>query len=77
MTFQTKLLMMALTLLAGGFALAYLRVLGAWANHHVSRHDLIAASRRRRNDYLKSLAEREQMHMGGNASILIEDAQAA
>lgn len=63
MTVETKVMLICLTLL--GLALVYgvLRVTGAWFEHHVARHDLIAESKRRRVEYLRALAERDREMM--------------
>ena len=60
MAIETKL--MIICLLALGAALVYgvLKVTSAWYEHHVSRHDLIAESTRRRHAYLKAIADRER-----------------
>lgn len=70
--------MTCLLLLAAALVYAVLRVVGAWYDHHVSRHDLIAESKRRRLAYLKSLADRERELADAQAaeshqSVIIED----
>lgn len=60
MAIETKLLVTCLVLFAAALVYAVLRVSGAWYEHHVTRHDLIAESTRRRLDYLKAIADRDR-----------------
>ncbi|MGB0767742.1 MAG: hypothetical protein ACPGYV_08520 [Phycisphaeraceae bacterium] len=60
MSIETKLLLTCLGLLGFGLVLAVTRVLGAWTEHHVSRHNLIVESKQRRYDYLKAVYDRDQ-----------------
>ncbi|MFK7789592.1 MAG: hypothetical protein AB8C95_08910 [Phycisphaeraceae bacterium] len=78
MPIETKLLLTCLVLIAAAFAYAVLRVTGAWYEHHVERHDLIAESKRRRFAYLKALADRDRELMAAEEaeashSVIIED----
>lgn len=78
MPIETKLLVTCLVIFAVALAYAVLRVTGAWYEHHVGRHDLIAESKRRRFAYLKALADRDRdMMVASEAeamdSIIIED----
>ena len=81
MSIETKLLVTCIVLLASALIYAVLKVTGAWYDHHVSRHDLIAESKRRRYAYLRALAERDREIMEANAieaegSIVIDDDEA-
>ena len=60
MPLETKLMLFCLIALAVGLVFGVLKVTGAWYEHHVSRHDLIAESKRRRNEYRRALAERDR-----------------
>lgn len=60
MTLETKLLIGCFVVLAYGMVLAISRVLGAWVDHHVTRHDLVVESKRRRLEYLRQLAEMDK-----------------
>ena len=78
MAIETKL--MIICLLALGTALVYgvLKVTSTWYEHHVSRHDLIAESKRRRFAYLKAVADREREMLAiheaeAEESVLIEE----
>ena len=78
MTIETKLLLTCLVIFAAGLAYAVLRVSGAWFEHHISRHDLIAESKRRRFAYLKAIADRDREMLEAQAaesqpSVIIED----
>ena len=78
MPIETKLLLTCLVMFAVAMAYAVLRVSGAWFEHHVERHDLIAESKRRRFAYLKALADRDRELMeaqeaGSPESVIIED----
>lgn len=78
MDVQTKLMLICLTLLGLSLVIGVLKVSGAWFDHHVRRHDLIAQSKQRRYDFLKAKYDREQeiMAMEEEAamdSIIIED----
>jgi|GEM_PF-2351396 len=79
MPLETKLMLLCLAVLAVGLVLSVTRVLGAWAEHHISRHDLIVESRQRRHEYLKAMHERDQEMMGGEenedsfSSVVIEE----
>lgn len=59
MLLETKLLIACFVVLAAAFVWAVMKVLGAWADHHISRHDLIVESRRMRLAYFNSVAERQ------------------
>lgn len=59
MSLETKLLIGFCIALAAGLVLAVTRVLGAWAEHHITRHDLVAESKRRRLAYFQSVADRQ------------------
>ena len=63
MATDTKLMLLCALILGGGMTLCILRVLGAWVDHHLQRHNLIVESKRRRAAYLMALAEREQAEM--------------
>lgn len=63
MGIETKLLLACLLLLGTALVHAVLRVSGAWYEHHVTRHDLVAESKRRRYEYLKALADRDRALM--------------
>jgi hypothetical protein len=78
MAIETKL--MIFCLLALGVALVYgvLKVTSAWHEHHVSRHDLIAESKRLRYAYLKAIADRDREMLAmqeaeGEGSVIIDD----
>ena len=75
MPLETKLLIASIVVIAAGFVLAVTRVLGAWIENNTVRHDLIANSKRKRLEYMRSVAEREHAISGvaGNDSIIIED----
>ena len=80
MPLETKLLLLCLGVLAFGFVLSVTRVLGAWAEHHISRHDLIVESKQRRYDYLKAIYDRDQELMAleaegeaENETVIIEE----
>ena len=74
MSIETKLFLTCMVLLAFAMIYAVLKVTGAWYDHHVSRHDLIAESKRRRFAYLRAVAERDrelaEVEAGG--SVVIE-----
>eukprot|EP00752_Nemacystus_decipiens_P016829 g15061.t1 len=57
---QAKIMLLCFSLLGLALVLGVLRVMGAWYEHHVSRHDLIVESKQRRYDYLKAVADRER-----------------
>lgn len=59
MPLQTKLLIVFFVVLIAGLVTAVMRVLGAWADHHISRHDLIVESKRRRLEYFSAVAQRQ------------------
>lgn len=63
MATDTKLMLLCALVMGGGMALCILRVLGAWVDHHVKRHDLIVESKRRRAAYLQALADRDKAEM--------------
>lgn len=65
MSLETKLLLIVMCILAFSLVMAVGRVLAAWAEHHLARHDLIVASKQKRLDYLRSLAEREKAEQNG------------
>lgn len=69
MSIQTKLLIVCFVVMASALVLAVTRVLGAWAHHHTSRHDLIAESKRRRMAYQKALADRDNANAAGSVAI--------
>jgi len=78
MAIETKLLVMCLVLLAVALVYAVLKMTGTWYGHHISRHDLIVESKRRRFAYLKALADRDRELAQAQAaeaqqSVLIED----
>ena len=74
MPLETKLMLFCLIALAMGLVFGVLKVAGAWYEHHVSRHDLVVESKRRRIAYLKALAERErELEEAENESISIEE----
>ncbi|MEM9347067.1 MAG: hypothetical protein AAGB26_10665 [Planctomycetota bacterium] len=78
MTVETKLVLICLTLLAAAFVIGVLKVVGAWVEHHTSRHDLIVESKRKRIEYLRAVADRERELMAlqeaeAEESIIIED----
>lgn len=60
MPIETKLMLTCLIALAAGLVYAVLKMTSAWYEHHVTRHDLIAESKRRRLEYLKAIAERDR-----------------
>jgi hypothetical protein len=60
MSVETKLMLMCLLLLAAAFVYGVMKVLGAWVEHHLTRHDLIVESKQRRIDYRRALAERDR-----------------
>ncbi len=70
---ETKLLLTCLVILAAGLVYAVLRVSGAWYEHHVSRHDLVAESKRRRFAYLKAIADRDREMMEAQGAVIIEN----
>lgn len=79
---QTKVALLCLIALGLCFVTGVLRVIGTWYEHHVARHDLVVASKQRRYDYLKAVAERDRaiMAMEEEAmtdSIIIEDDEPA
>lgn len=59
MTLGTKLLLLALLVIAYTLVTAVLRVLGNWSEQAIGRHDLIVESRLRRTAYYDALAERQ------------------
>lgn len=59
MDMPTKLLALGLIVTAGTLVTVVLRILGAWTDHHIRRHDLIAESKRRRLDYFRAVAQRQ------------------
>ena len=77
MPLDTKLTLFCLIALAVGLVFGVLKVAGAWYEHHMSRHDLIVESKRRRIAYLKALAERErelrELEEAEHESISIEE----
>ena len=78
MTVETKMLLTGLMLLGVVLVYGVLKVLGAWFEHHVARHDLVAESKRRRVEYLRALAERDREMIAAqeeeaHASVIIED----
>ena len=75
MPLETKLMLFCLIALAMGLVFGVLKVAGAWYEHHVSRHDLVVESKRRRIAYLKALAERElrELEEAEHESISIEE----
>ena len=60
MAIETKLLVTCLVLFGAALVYAVLKITGSWYDHHVSRHDLIAESKRRRFAYLKAIADRDR-----------------
>lgn len=78
MSFETKLMLICLTALAAIFVYGVLRVVSAWYENNISRHDLIVESKRRRYEYLKAITDRERELMAleeqaSAESIIIED----
>lgn len=78
MDVQTKLMLLCMAALAFVLVIGVLRVIGAWYDHHVSRHDLIAESKQRRYDYLKAKHDRDRelealQEQVAAESIIIED----
>ena len=77
MSLETKLMIGCFVALAAALVLAVTKVLGAWTDHHVSRHDLIVESRRRRLAYFNAVAERMIEAVGEgtdeNDTVIIED----
>ncbi|MFN3168981.1 MAG: hypothetical protein ACE37H_18185 [Phycisphaeraceae bacterium] len=59
MAVETKLLIAFFVAVGAGLVIAVMRVLGAWADHHISRHDLVVESKRRRLEYFSAVAERQ------------------
>jgi len=59
MTLGLKLLLLAGVLVIYFLVTAILRTLGAWSNHHVSRHNLIVEAKRQRQAYFDVVAERK------------------
>lgn len=79
---KTNVVLICLILLGFALVLGVLRVLGAWYEYHITRHNLIVASKQRRYDYLKALAERDRELMAlegdeATGSIIIEDDEPA
>ncbi len=77
MPLETRLMIGCFVALAAALVLAVTKVLGAWADHHISRHDLIVESRRRRLAYFNAVAERmsdiTDEEAADNDSVIIED----
>jgi hypothetical protein len=78
MPVETKLLLALSVAAAAGLVIAVMRVLGAWADHHISRHDLIVESKRRRLEYYQAVAERQNamnqaIEDEGHGNVIIED----
>lgn len=63
MAIETNLLVIGLCIIGGALVLGVMRVLDAWTDHHLARHDLIRASKTKRLEYLRSLAELEAAQM--------------
>lgn len=77
MSIETKLLLLAVAAIGYCLVLGVMRVLGAWCDHHLSRHDLIVESKRRRLEYRIALAERDRAHAGGDVIVdAADDAEA-
>ncbi len=76
MLLETKLLIGCFVMLAAGLVFAVTKVLGAWAEHHITRHDLVVESRRRRLEYFKAVAERESADEDGQ-DVEFVDAQSS
>lgn len=74
MPLETKLLVVICVALATCLILAVTRVLGTWANHHISRHDLIVQSTRRRVAYYQAMAQRmnDVGGVGAQDSVIID-----
>ena len=70
MDLSTKLLAVGVIASLGIFVAVVLRVLGAWSNYHIRRHDLIVESKRRRLEYFRAVAERQGL---SNDSIEVMD----
>lgn len=81
MSTETKLMLAVAAVLVYALAYAFTRVLSAWSEHHLSRHDLIVASKQRRLDYLRAVAERRQLEEAeeaeGNDTVIIDDDEPA
>ena len=85
MALETKLLIACFAALAAALVFAVTRVLGAWSEHHIVRHDLIVESKRQRLAYYNAIAERqravdaenEDLYEDGSASVIIEDNEPA
>ena len=78
MDLETRMLVICLTALAVGFVMGVTKVLGAWAEHHISRHDLIVESKQRRIAYFNAVAERRGELNGDedfedDGSVIIEE----
>ena len=75
---ETKILFLCLATLAACLVLAITKVLGAWADHHITRHDLVVESKQKRLDYYNAVADMmhdaaQGDHSDGNATVIIED----
>ncbi|MEM1353587.1 MAG: hypothetical protein AAGC44_13845 [Planctomycetota bacterium] len=70
MDLTTKLVALAIIATVFIFVTFVLRVLGAWSNYQIRRHDLVAESKRRRIEYLRAVSERRGM---SNSSIEVVD----
>ena len=78
MSVETKLMLTCLTALAALLVYGVLRVITAWYEHNIAKHDLIVNSKQRRYDYLKAIADRDRelMELEEQAiagSVIIED----
>ncbi|MBX2851161.1 MAG: hypothetical protein KTR15_05390 [Phycisphaeraceae bacterium] len=75
MAIETKLMMICLLALAAALVYGVLKVLGAWYEQSLARHDLVVESKRRRYAYFKALADREREIQGEEAesSVIIEE----
>ena len=75
---QTKIVLLCLTLMGLALVVGVLRVVGAWYDHHISRHDLVVQTKLQRYNYLKAIADREREAMAmeeeaASDSIILED----
>lgn len=78
MAIETKLMIFCLLALGAALVYGVLKMSSAWYEHHISRHDLVAESKRRRFAYLKAIADRDRQMLEMRAaelqdSVIIED----
>ena len=75
---NTKLLLISLFAIAVSFVYVFTRVLAVWCEHHLTRHNLVVASKNKRNAYYLALAEREAAYAADEPdSVEIIDEQEA